>query len=160
MSKNALCEFAKEIRHKGEGSCEAAPRKKTVVLEGEILFLFEKTKQKFPDLSDSEVLGKLLRSQPEPRPSGSSDAAERSHLCASSSKSSLETRISRHIPAAKKREAIGDGKCAYPNCQKPYAHLHHQVPYSILKSHDSLVPLCKVHHELAGESAGETDENR
>ena len=139
MSKNALCEFAKEIRHKGEGPCEAAPRKKRVVLEGEVLFLFEKTKHKFPNLSDSEVLGKLLRG----------DAAKRSHPCASSSKSCLETRIGRYISAARKREAIGDGKCAYPNCQKPFKHLHHQRPYSISKSHDSVVPLCKTHHELA-----------
>jgi hypothetical protein len=135
MSKNALCEFAKEIRHKGEGDCCAAPRKKSVVLEGEVLFLFEKTKQKFPDLSDSEVLGKLLRSQPELGPSGR--------------KSCLETTFSRHVPAAKKREAIGNGKCAYPNCQKPYDHLHHQAPYSVSKSHDSVIPLCKIHHELA-----------
>ena len=57
---------------------------------------------------------------------------------------------SRYIPAAKKREAFQKTAqlCAKESCNKPAEHLHHQSPYSISKSHESIVPLCKAHHDI------------
>ena len=56
----------------------------------------------------------------------------------------------RYVKAKKRRQAIAptNGKCAYPNCNSPYAVLHHVDRYSESKNHDSIIPLCKVHHEF------------
>ncbi|MBI5755048.1 HNH endonuclease [Candidatus Peregrinibacteria bacterium] len=59
--------------------------------------------------------------------------------------------IGRYIPADKKREVIAQtyGKCAYPKCNTPFAVLHHIDRYRQSKTHDSIIPLCKIHHEFA-----------
>lgn len=43
------------------------------------------------------------------------------------------------------------GKCAFPNCKWPATNLHHTKRFSIVKRHltEEIVPLCKIHHELA-----------
>ncbi|MDD3861923.1 MAG: hypothetical protein PHP74_03495 [Candidatus Gracilibacteria bacterium] len=58
---------------------------------------------------------------------------------------------SRHIPADKKRQAIAqtNGKCSYPNCNSPHEVLHHIDRFSASKSHNSIIPLCKIHHEFS-----------
>lgn len=57
----------------------------------------------------------------------------------------------RYIPIRKKRTVIAktNGKCAYPNCNAPYEILHHTNRYSESRNHDSLIPVCKIHHEFA-----------
>ena len=62
-----------------------------------------------------------------------------------------ESGVTRYIPASKKREVVAEthGKCAYPNCNVPYEVLHHVDRYSENKTHDSIIPLCKIHHEFA-----------
>lgn len=41
--------------------------------------------------------------------------------------------------------------CAFPGCKYPAACLHHTIRFSYAKSHDPffIIPLCKIHHELA-----------
>lgn len=60
-------------------------------------------------------------------------------------------KVSRSIPILKKRQAIAktNGKCAVDHCCKPFDHIHHLVPFSVCKSHDSIIPICKEHHEMA-----------
>ncbi len=43
------------------------------------------------------------------------------------------------------------GRCAFPNCKWPATNLHHTKRFSIVKRHllEEIVPLCKIHHELA-----------
>ncbi|MBI2634629.1 hypothetical protein HYW82_03115 [Candidatus Peregrinibacteria bacterium] len=57
---------------------------------------------------------------------------------------------SRTIPAHIKRAVTKKtaGKCAYPHCTKPIENFHHTVPFAFQKNHNSLVGLCKVHHEF------------
>jgi hypothetical protein len=57
----------------------------------------------------------------------------------------------RYICVSKKREIIlqTNGKCAYPGCNLPCEVLHHADRYSESKNHDSIIPLCKIHHEFA-----------
>ncbi len=57
----------------------------------------------------------------------------------------------RYIPVNKKREVIAQthGKCAYPNCHSPYEVFHHTDRYSESRTHDSIIPFCKIHHEFA-----------
>ncbi|MFA6917800.1 MAG: hypothetical protein WC285_03115 [Candidatus Gracilibacteria bacterium] len=59
--------------------------------------------------------------------------------------------ITRYIRAFKKRETIAqtNGKCSYPNCNFPFQILHHVDRFSESRSHDSVIPLCKIHHEFA-----------
>ena len=40
-------------------------------------------------------------------------------------------------------------KCAHPNCNKNAENIHHKDRYAKTKTHENLVPLCKVHHEFA-----------
>lgn len=57
---------------------------------------------------------------------------------------------SRYIRADKKRQIIAktNGKCSYPNCNFPYEIFHLTHRYSESESHDSIIPLCKIHHEF------------
>lgn len=61
------------------------------------------------------------------------------------------TTTSRHIPVEKKRESEQKygGKCGYPNCNKPYEVFHHQERFALSKNHENIVPLCKLHHQIA-----------
>lgn len=56
----------------------------------------------------------------------------------------------RYIRADKKRQitAKTNGKCIYPNCNSPFQILHHADRYSQSKNHNSVIPLCKIHHEF------------
>ena len=58
---------------------------------------------------------------------------------------------SRYIPVAKKRFALAktNGGCSHPNCQNPAQIFHHQIRFSQSKSHESIVALCRIHHEFA-----------
>jgi hypothetical protein len=41
------------------------------------------------------------------------------------------------------------GKCGFPQCNEPAINIHHPERYSLKKTHNKLVPLCKCHHDLA-----------
>lgn len=60
---------------------------------------------------------------------------------------------SRYIPASTKRQALQKTNQLCAKCNKPAEHLHHQVPYAISKSHESIIPLCKAHHDLVHHSS-------
>lgn len=57
----------------------------------------------------------------------------------------------RYIPAKQKREILEKyhHKCAYPNCVNPAEQLHHRTAFGFEQSHESVVPLCEVHHQFA-----------
>jgi hypothetical protein len=67
-------------------------------------------------------------------------------------------KITRYIQAAKKRLTLSqtNGKCAHENCNQPAQILHHKQRFSQTKNHDSLIPLCKIHHEFAHNGITET----
>lgn len=64
---------------------------------------------------------------------------------------------SRHIPekirrSVRKNFAFRSGvKCGFPKCRKPAKNLHHTKRFALVKRHleEEIVPLCKIHHELA-----------
>lgn len=58
---------------------------------------------------------------------------------------------SRHIPKIKKEEILKkyQHKCAYPGCVKPGETMHHRIPFAFERSHESIIPLCEVHHEFS-----------
>ena len=67
------------------------------------------------------------------------------------SEAGLLSKSTRYISVHKKRQIIAQtgGKCAYPGCNSPYEILHHRDRYSESRSHNSVIPLCKIHHEFA-----------
>ncbi len=106
-----------------------------IELDEEMIFLFNKLKKKFGSISNKEALRKILKSFPgEPK-----TARNRSH------------KHTRALHTQEKREAINqtNGKCIYPHCTKPYDVIHHRERYAESKSHESIVPLCKEHHEMS-----------
>lgn len=62
-------------------------------------------------------------------------------------------KASRYVPVEIERviqKEYGD-KCAMPGCEHRADHLHHEIPFAILKNHNPyfLKPLCKEHHSIA-----------
>ena len=111
-----------------------------IELDEEMIFLFNKLKKKFGNLSNKEVLRKILKNFP-----------GKTAKVATRKTSKRSDAPSRSVPAQEKRESINqtNGKCIYPHCTKPYDNIHHRERYSKSKSHESIVPLCKEHHEMA-----------
>jgi hypothetical protein len=70
-------------------------------------------------------------------------------------------KITRYISVSKRRQVLTptNGKCAHPNCPNPAQVFHHQLRFSQTKSHDSLIPLCKIHHEFAHNGITENQTN-
>ena len=57
----------------------------------------------------------------------------------------------RHISAVLKRAVISktNAECAILGCHRPYDELHHPQRFALNKSHEGLMPICKIHHQLA-----------
>lgn len=53
------------------------------------------------------------------------------------------------------------GHCAFSNCKWPSVALHHVKRFAIVKRHlpEEIVPLCKIHHELAHAELIENEES-
>ena len=126
--------------------CRAADEKKIITLTGNALFLFKKLKTKY-GLDDEALMEKLLTDADIAEKGGGEKVSPGTKMKVAAKMA----RISRYIPAARKREILSttNGRCAYPNCTEPKQILHHVDRYSASHSHDSVVPLCKEHHEFA-----------
>ncbi len=147
MSKAAVQSLSKEV-HQGtlleEAGCKAVPTVKKLELDEEATFLFLKLKAKLgKHMSDKQFMKMMLAERIEkefPEKPARTFTGE-----------IVEKTATRYIVAAKKRKAISDteGKGGYPNCNQPYQVIHHPERFSQTKNHDSLIPLCKIHHEFA-----------
>lgn len=53
------------------------------------------------------------------------------------------------------------GKCEFPNCTKPYKHLHHIDRFASKREHDPdrIIALCEAHHKLAHRGLIDESEN-
>ena len=153
--------------------CKAVSITKKIELDENSSFLFMKLKAKLgKNLSDKEFLTMMLEERAEQEffqavsPKSVTAVARHSETimpkeignCKSVTGDTCTAKpaangsgVTRYIPASKKREVIAHthGKCAYPNCNSPFQVLHHVNRYSENKTHDSIIPLCKIHHEFA-----------
>ena len=114
-----------------------------IELDEEMKFLFLKLKNKLGEnFSNKEFLRRMLKMMVE---------NEKSLKQAKKTRKILGEKVTRYIPIQQRREAFAktDGRCAFPNCIKPAEILHHRERFSIRKSHESIIPLCKEHHEFA-----------
>jgi len=163
MSKSALVQLSKELRGN-------VFKKMSVELDTEMQFLFEKIKKELGCESDEETLKTILQQFANEEtlkviPQKSSDEQTSKAISQQSpnsnknilgdekqtSEKAATKAAKRYIPVQQKRAAIAktNGKCAYPNCTKPYENLHHPQYFAHVKNHENLVPLCKIHHEYA-----------
>ncbi len=128
MSTPVLQQYAKEIRH---GKCITP--KITIDLDEEMQILFNQLKKKFGK-SNQETLRTILKNV-------SKDVLPKKIKARKQADAHLPSRA---IPQAKKTEK----QCQYPGCTKSTENYHHPVPFAFSHSHDSLVGLCKIHHEF------------
>ena len=144
-------------------SCKAVAITKKIELDEESTFLFMKLKAKLgKNFSDKEFLKIILEEREgQEFPQKQSKIVNRQ---VSQKQSEIVNNVTpdqksvtgdtfpetRYITANKKRQTITqtNGKCAYPGCNLPCEVLHHTDRYSESKSHDSIIPLCKIHHEF------------
>lgn len=145
MSKPALIEFAKELRSDNENQkCQAVAPKMTIELDEEMQILFNKFKQKYgKEFSNQKVLRLILKKMEEVDLVKNTNGLNKA-------KNGTPGSVSRAIPAVKKREiqTRSNGKCEYTGCTKAIENYHHRIPFAFSRSHESVVGLCKVHHEF------------
>lgn len=57
----------------------------------------------------------------------------------------------KHISINLKRATLAKtaGRCSYPGCNRPAEIIHHKARYANSRSHESIIPLCKIHHEFS-----------
>lgn len=142
MSKAAVVEMAKELRY-GE-----VKQRISIDLDDEMQFLFLKLKKKMGVESNKEVLRLILQQSVENGKDIPGRESKRKQKEEKVKRAEVTGAASRYIPARKKRQAIGSGKCSYPGCNKPYEQLHHPDYFARTKKHENLRPLCKSHHEF------------
>ncbi|MBL4694051.1 HNH endonuclease, partial [Candidatus Gracilibacteria bacterium] len=125
LNKESLITFVKDI--KGESRVDLS-----VDMDQETEFMFRKLQEKFQGHSNKLALKNMM--------------AElfTKHFPQQKPRKVQKSTVTRYIPAAKKRE-LGD-KCA--KCDRPAKEYHHAVPWKDSHSHDSLVPLCREHHQI------------
>jgi hypothetical protein len=170
MSASAIQTLSKELRredikltHSSDfvvKKCQAAPTKMTIELDPEMQFLFLKLKNKMDKgLSNKEALRNILERLTDQKITRQdffeekNDKQEKIFPNKSDHKetSTKPKTSSRYIPIKIKKAAINktNGKCSYPNCSKPAEIFHHPDRFSNSKNHESIISLCKIHHEFA-----------
>jgi hypothetical protein len=163
MSKIAVQSLSKELRSEKRGGedvhtdaqlsfvddepslCKAVALTKKMEMDEESTFLFLKLKAKLgKNMSDKEFLKSILEEREK------QEFPDQKSITGDTFKVAKVIEP-RYVRVQKKREVIApkNGKCSYPNCNLPYAVLHHTDRYSESRNHDSIIPLCKVHHEFA-----------
>lgn len=165
MSKAALQELSKEVRMSntkslfgeaaGGNLCKAVPIKISLELDEEMSGQFLKLKKKFGgNLSNKEVMKKILEVAESVNGQAEVTSMKVVNGTLVSDKvipgDNFEGVVTRYIPAKIKQKIIASshGLCTYPNCNRPVEIFHHTDRFANSRSHESLKPLCKIHHEF------------
>lgn len=150
MSKMAVQSLSKELR------TGAVAITKKIELDEETTFLFMKLKAKMgKHMSDKEFLKMMLEKLDKDEFHQKNGRVVENEVPKSVTGETFPKKpnapTGRYIPVAQKRPAVAQtkGKCGYPNCNAPYQVIHHPHRFSLSHSHDSIIPLCKTHHEFA-----------
>ncbi len=137
--------------------CQAVPNKMKIELDEEMQILFFRFKGKHAkNLSNQEALKLMMKKVGEKsvqeqdiKPGAEIGGEEKNKEQRKKAVPGNET--GRHIIKAKNNEIRQKHyhKCAYPGCTKAVEVMHHRVPFAFDRSHESVIPLCDVHHEFA-----------
>ncbi len=144
--------------------CAAAPQHIKIDLEGELFFMFLKLKKKYGEnLSNREVMKKIFEknlgeekievSQSVKVIHGDNfSCQENKSLAANFECTNQPTKKkSRYFSVRLRRSSLQKtaGKCSYPGCNRPPQIFHHTDRFANSQNHESLTPICKIHHEFA-----------
>lgn len=135
--------------------CKAVPAKIKIELDEDMTGKFLQLKKKFGgNLQNKEVLEKILEIAmksilPEFADGEKSKSVPGDNFLSEESQQKAKP-ASRTIFPYLQRKLLSEtaGKCAYPNCNHPAEIFHHPDRFAISRSHESLKPLCKIHHEF------------
>lgn len=161
----------------GTNLCSAAPQRIKIDLEGDLFFMFLKLKKKYGEqLNNLQVMKKIFEEnlgmstdknarnskngQPKsvkviPGDRNSQiefqDAHEKCDKEKIRSNNKIQRTKSRYISIRLRRNFLEktDGKCTYPDCNRPVQIFHHTERFAKSRSHESVRPFCKIHHEFA-----------
>ncbi|MBT6068993.1 hypothetical protein HOG48_04520 [Candidatus Peregrinibacteria bacterium] len=149
----------------GRNFCQAAQGEFTIQLDPEMQLLFLKIKKRLEKeqgvgLSNKSAFKNMLEKINDACSDGYNESGVPPHESRDDKKFSGEKLgVSKEIPANGKRYISAkqkrrvltktNGKCTYPGCNKPSEHFHHRDRFSVSKNHNSIVPICKAHHEFA-----------
>ena len=132
--------------------CRAVPAKIKIELDDEMQIIFLQLKKNLQkefkrDFSNKEALKIMLKKMV----NANEKVAETKSVPGNGLSTMLirENKITRYIHVNQKREMLEQQKCSYPGCNKPQMIIHHRDRFSTSQSHDSIIPLCKEHHEFA-----------
>jgi hypothetical protein len=147
MSKHALEAYVQNYRLNFLPGEDSQPEKRTVTLTIELSPETAAELQKLKGAGEWETLFKELLESRRERLEAEKPKPVRTD--------------SRHIPAAIERWSLCTtrGRCAFPGCRRPKYQLHHTQRWALDRVHDpdQLVPLCKVHNELAHQTLIENE---
>lgn len=145
--------------------CHAVPEKIKIEFDEEMQILFLQLKKDLKkefgcEFSHKEALRILLKKLGKFGKQSSSQSRKSSfgiksdtsqHVPGNVSVGINKRPVKRFIKVHEKRPILEkfNYRCAYPNCQNPYDVIHHRDRFSLSKSHTSIIPLCKKHHEFA-----------
>ncbi|MFA5948237.1 MAG: hypothetical protein WC806_04695 [Candidatus Gracilibacteria bacterium] len=113
---------------------------------------FKKSKMKISKAQcQKDVIQKSFTSDTFDRNDGMSSRMKNKNLESQDNKVIIKKIVSRYVPAQKRKNSLSqtNNHCAYPNCNLPPAIFHHTDRFANSQSHDSIIPLCKIHHEFA-----------
>jgi hypothetical protein len=145
MSKPALQQLSKELRGKIQTSWQ-------IEMDEEMMKTFLKLKEKIGrNLSNKEAMRRMLNmmvKNEKPQPQAKKQRKIPGDF---SSVPKAKPKITRYIPVAQKRFILSrtNGGCSHENCHNPAQIFHHQTRFFQTKNHESVIPLCKIHHEFA-----------
>jgi hypothetical protein len=180
MSTSAIQTLSRELRQEAvidknvfaerlnqERKCCAASIKMTIELDDEMQLLFLKLKKVIgKDLNNKETLKIMLKMLTKQQNSNSvqnfcAENRVEPKAATTNDHTKKPKSFSRYIPAQIKQQILQktNNKCSYPNCNKPVDVFHHTNRFSDLKSHESIIGFCKVHHEFAHNGIIENEEN-
>jgi hypothetical protein len=146
LSTDALKVLVKDQRSKSDFDIEVVKfLKVSFKLSPENLHQLKKLKAQYKTLTWNETISELIKQCN----TNTSNTKVKAKTRKSSNKPKLNVQT-RYIPVEQKQQALNstNHKCSHSNCNKIANQLHHKDAYAISKSHDSIIPLCKEHHEL------------
>lgn len=153
--------------------CEAKPETINIELDEEMAFLFLKLKKKYgKKLGHRDAMRIILRKMDEIEhgegglkngcktrknrvlsenfPGKNDTKMEKYGEIDYEKIAARQEPVGRYVSVPIRREELSktSGRCAYPGCNRPPDNWHHRDRFSESHSHDSVVPLCKEHHEF------------
>ncbi len=158
MSKRAIESCVREFKNDDRSieiarPCFAVNEVKKVKLTGEAQRLFNQLRVKMEKCSESEALEDMLRKLLRYENAQIEGFKNKKRMNAKKDQKNepgVKKRVTRYVDVLTQRYILSRcaGLCEYTGCVQGFDNFHHKERFSSKKSHDSIVALCKTHHEI------------